>query len=140
MAIIDAKEHVVGRLSSIVAQRALMGERIDIINAEKAVVIGQEEVVVQRWRRRINLTRKGNPERGPKFPKRPDKILKKAITGMLPNKTNRGKKAEKRVRVFIGIPKGLDANKAENIRIAKYNGKEAAISLEELCKKLGAKW
>ncbi|MEM4598338.1 MAG: 50S ribosomal protein L13 [Candidatus Diapherotrites archaeon] len=140
MVVIDAKEHVVGRLSSIVAHRALLGEKIDVINAEKAVVIGREEIVVERWRRRINLTRKGNPERGPKFPKRPDKILKKAITGMLPNKTIRGRKAAKRVRVFIGVPEGIDAEKAESIRIAKYNGKEAAISLEELCKKLGAKW
>ncbi|MEM4662606.1 MAG: 50S ribosomal protein L13 [Candidatus Diapherotrites archaeon] len=138
--VIDAKDHVVGRLSSIVAQRLLLGEKIDIINAEKAIVIGKGDVVVERWLRRINLTRKGNPEFGPKFPKMPDKILKNAIAGMVPKKTARGKKALKRVRVFIGTPEGIDLSKVETIRIAKYNGKEAAITLEELCKRLGAKW
>jgi len=140
MAVIDATNHVLGRLASIIAERAMEGEKIDIINAEKAVVIGKENSTVEKWMRRINLTRKGNPERGPKFPTRPDRILRNAIAGMLPKKTRYGKKTLKRVRVFIGVPERFANEKAETIRIALYNGKEDAMSLEELCKKLGAKW
>lgn len=140
MVVMDATNHVLGRFASIVAKRAMQGEKIDIINAEKAVIIGKETRIVEKWKRRIDLTRKGNPELGPKFPKRPDKVMRSAIAGMLPKKTKRGKEALKRVRVFIGVPENLANAKAETIRIALYNGKEDAMSLEELCKKLGAKW
>ena len=39
MTVIDATNHVLGRLASIVAERALQGENIDIVNVEKAVII-----------------------------------------------------------------------------------------------------
>ena len=36
--IIDAKNLVLGRMATVVAKEALLGEKIDIINCEKAVV------------------------------------------------------------------------------------------------------
>lgn len=138
MAVIDATGHVLGRLSSIVAERALSGEKIDIINVEKAVVIGSPESITKKWKRRIDLKAKGNPFKGPKFPKRADRIARNAIAGMLPTKSIRGRKALKRVRTFIGVPEKLKNEKAETLKIAKHNEKETAVQLEMLCKKLGA--
>lgn len=140
MTVIDATNHVLGRLASIVAERALQGEDIDIVNAEKAVIIGHENSIIKKWKRRLDLTTKGNPNKGPKYPRRPDRVMRRAIAGMLPIESVRGRKALKRIRTFIGIPKKLSDAKKETIRIALYNGKEDAITLEELCKKLGAKW
>ncbi len=140
MAVIDATNHVLGRLASIVAERALKGERIDIINSEKAVIIGHEDAIVEKWKKRLELQAKGNPEKGPKYPRRPERILRRAIRGMLPMESERGRKAFKRIRTYIGVPEEFKDIKAETIKIAMYNGKEDAISLEELSKKLGAKW
>lgn len=140
MAVIDADNLVLGRLASIVAERTLKGEKIDIVNAEKAVVIGHENSIIEKWKRRLDLSAKGNPIKGPKFPKRPDGMLRKAIAGMLPTKSIRGRKALKRVRVFIGVPEKFANAELETIKIAQYNGKEDALMLGELSKKLGGKW
>jgi len=140
MAVIDADNLVLGRLASIVAERTLKGEKIDIVNAEKAVVIGHENSIIEKWKRRLDLSAKGNPIKGPKFPKRPDRMLRKAIAGMLPTKSIRGRKALKRVRVFIGVPEKFANAELETIKIAQYNGKEDALMLGELSKKLGGKW
>ena len=140
MVVIDATNHVLGRLASVVAERALQGERIDLVNAEKAVVIGHREHVVKQWKRRIDLSTKGDPTKGPKFPKKPDRLLRRTIAGMLPTKSIRGRKALKRIRAFVGVPERLSDAKMETIRIALYNKKEDSVTLESLCKKLGAKW
>jgi len=140
MAVIDATNHVLGRLASIVAERALQGEKIDLVNVEKVVVIGHREEVVKRWKRRLDLGAKGNPAKGPKFPKRPDRLMRRAIAGMLPTKSMRGRKALKRIRTFIGVPEKLSNADMETLKIAIYNKKEDSITLESLCKKLGAKW
>ena len=39
--VIDAKNLILGRMASIVAKRLLNGERIIIVNAEKAVISGK---------------------------------------------------------------------------------------------------
>ncbi|MCD6247760.1 MAG: 50S ribosomal protein L13 [Candidatus Diapherotrites archaeon] len=140
MVVINADNLVLGRLASIVAERALKGERIDIVNAEKAIVIGHKNSIIEKWKRRIDLSAKGKPTKGPKFPKRPDRMLRKAIAGMLPTESIRGRKALKRVRVFVGIPEKLTNAEFETIKIAQYNGKEDALTLGELSKKLGGKW
>ena len=36
--IIDATELIVGRFATVAAKKALLGERIDIINCEKAII------------------------------------------------------------------------------------------------------
>ena len=134
--IIDASGAILGRLASEVAKRALKGEEIIIINAEKAVISGNKEAVLEKYlhRRRI-----GNPKKGPFFPKRPDLIVKRAIRGMLPYKKKRGKEALKRIRVFIGVPEELDIE-AERVEKAKKRVDDIScpfIEVLELSKLLG---
>lgn len=140
MAVIDASNLVFGRLASIVAERALKGERVDIVNAEKSVIIGHKEAIIKRFKRKLGLKAKGNPEKGPKFSRTPDRMMKRAIRGMLPSNKDRGRKALKRVRVFVGVPKKLEGKETESIKIASYNGKEEAVELSELGRALGWKW
>lgn len=137
MAVIDASNLVLGRLASNAAERALKGEKIDIVNAEKTIIIGHKINVINKFKRKLGIGIKGNPEKGPKHSKTPYRILRRTIRGMLPYKRERGKKALKRVRVYLGVPKKFKEKKPETIKTAAYNGKEEALSLGEISESLG---
>ncbi len=98
--VVDATDCILGRVASEVAQRALDGERIAVVNAEAAVITGRREDVLERYRQRDSL----GSDRGPMYPKRPDGIVKRAIRGMLPYKRARGRTALENVRVYVGNP------------------------------------
>lgn len=93
----------------MVAKWALEGRRVVIVNAEKAVVTGDFNMVLNWYKTRISewLTHYNPPEKaGPKIPRKPDRILRRVIRGgMLPRKEFRGgRQAYRRVRVFMGVP------------------------------------
>lgn len=98
--VVDARDCIVGRVASQVAQRALADERIAVVHAEDAVITGRKEEILERYRQRDAL----GSDRGPAYPKRPDGILKRAIRGMLPHKRQRGREALANVRVYVGNP------------------------------------
>ncbi len=140
MAVIDATDLVFGRLASIAAERALKGEKIDIVNAEKCVIIGNKKTIMARVQRKLNMRGKNNPEKGPKHSRSPEKMLKSAVKGMLPAEKERGRQALKRVKAFVGVPERLSGEKAETLEIAAYNGKERASRLGDISRSLGWKW
>ncbi len=137
MKIIDATNSVLGRLASIVAKLALQGETIRIVNCEKAIISGERRHLIKFYTERIH---RGNALKGPYFPKNPEAIVRRTIRGMLPYKTERGKKALKRIKTYVGVPEEFK-NKAEKIpevlgenkKIIKY------ITLEDLSKRLGGR-
>ena len=138
--IIDATDTILGRLASFAAKKALEGYEVIIVNAEKAVITGNRKTVIKEYQEK---RQRGNPYKGPFFPKRPDRILRRTIRGMLPWKTHRGRVAFKRVKVYIGIPKELEGKEimklpeeytVKKLKIPKF------IYLGELSKILGAKW
>jgi large subunit ribosomal protein L13 len=98
--VVDARDCILGRVASIVAERALDGERIAVVNAEQAVITGRENDVIETYRTRHDLS----SDRGPNYPKRPDMIFKRSIRGMLPYKKQRGREAFESVRVYVGNP------------------------------------
>ena len=63
--IIDAKNVVLGRLSSFAAKQLLLGEEVDIVNCEEAVVSGKRAPIVENYIRRVD--RKA-PTKGPYLP------------------------------------------------------------------------
>ncbi|MFH1240540.1 MAG: 50S ribosomal protein L13 [Candidatus Diapherotrites archaeon] len=136
---IDATNLVIGRLSTVVAQKALAGESVTIVNAEKAVITGTQQAALERYKRRDSMTAKGNPHKGPKFSRMPDRILRYAIKGMLPMRSSRGRIALRKTRVYIGIPKELKGKKFETIENAKNKSRNYQ-SLEDISKAMGAKW
>jgi len=139
MAVIDATGLVAGRVASFAAEKALKKEKVTIVNAEKAVLTGNRSASIKRFKKRIDLGAKGNPEKGPKFPKRADMLLRRIVRGMLPFKKTRGKEAFKRIMVYMGVPKEFAGEKIETVGEAKYSEKEAFITLGELSKALGGK-
>ncbi|PSQ22454.1 50S ribosomal protein L13 [Halobacteriales archaeon QS_9_67_15] len=87
--VVDARDCILGRVASKVATRALEGETVAVVNAERAVVTGSEQDVIGTFEQRREL----GSDRGPAYPKRPDGIMKRSIRGMVPHKTSRGREA-----------------------------------------------
>ena len=121
-AVIDARDCILGRVASQVAKRALEGERIAVVNAEQAVITGRKEDVVGTYEDRIGL----GSDRGPYYPKRPDRIMKRSIRGMIPYKSPRGREAFERVRVYVGDPfedgdvlEGTSLNRLSNTKFVQ---------------------
>lgn len=121
MRVIDANNLVMGRVASVVAKDLLRGEKVVIVNAEKSVISGTKESIYGKYAERRERKSIINPLRfGPKFPRRPEGIVRRAVRGMLPYKTARGRKAFKNLRIYISVPEEFEG-KAETI-------KEASVS------------
>lgn len=126
--IIDAKGLILGRMASIVAKRLLDGEKIVIVNAGDVVISGDKYSVIQDAHEYLRI---GHPGKGPLHPRKPDLIVKRAIRGMLPYKTPRGREALKRLRVYIGIPDDLKGKSMETIPeadVSKLRGRYITVS------------
>lgn len=105
MIVVDGTNKPLGRLAAFAAKKALEGETVVILNAEKIIISGNREDIFARWKRRVDLRSLGNPRiHSPKHPRTVIGIVKRAVRGMLPYRTKRGKDAYSRVRVYRGVP------------------------------------
>jgi len=135
--IIDADGLILGRMASQVAKRLLNGEKIVIVNAEKAIISGRRLSIL---REKHEFLQVGHFRKGPYHPRRPDMIVKRVIRGMLPRKKPRGKEALKRLRVYIGVPK--DYEEKEKEKIPEADGRDLRgpyIRVSELARNIGWK-
>lgn len=114
--IVNAEGLILGRMASVIAKRLLKGEKVLVVNAEKAVISGKRKSKVMEAKGFLEV---GYPEKGPFHYKRPDRILRRTIRGMLPYKQPKGKQAYKRLKVFIGIPDELKNMEMETIKEAQ---------------------
>ncbi len=136
---INAENLVMGRLASLTAKKALEGETVIIVNAEKAVVVGTRNGIIGKYRTRMNRAAKGNPLKGPKYSKMSDRMLRNAVKGMLPTNSKRGREALSLVKVFIGLPEGEKIEEFERPEQAKNHEQKRFMTLEEVSKTLGAR-
>jgi len=116
--VIDGDGLLLGRMASMVARRAMSGEEIAIVNAEKAIISGSRARVLANYGQKRS---RGSREGGPFFPRRPDHIVKRTIRGMLPYKRTIGSDAFKRVRVYVGIPVEFVGSEREVLEDAHMN-------------------
>lgn len=134
--IIDAKNLILGRMSSFVAKKALLGEKIDIVNCENSVVVGKRKEIFGRYNK---MNKRGVHSKGPIIFKMPDRFVKRTIRGMIPYKTAKGRTAYKSINCHIGFPDILKKEKIEsldNINISKNNTIDY-INVKEICNHLG---
>ncbi|MBI2667190.1 50S ribosomal protein L13 [Candidatus Woesearchaeota archaeon] len=135
--IINAENLILGRMSTVIAKKALLGESIDVVNAEKAVIVGNKVNILENY---LNKIRRGDTMYGPYFPRTPDRLVRRAIRGMLPHKQEKGKSAFKRIRCYIGVPEDLKDKKLETIDNAKLSKRHINyMTVKELSKYMGAK-
>ena len=135
--VVDARDCIVGRVASQVAQRALDGERVAVVNAERAVITGSEGDVMSVYRQRDAV----GSDRGPNYPKRPDRIFKRAVRGMVPYEKTRGREALGRVRVYVGDPyeddSSVGADVLEDTSLDRLSNIKF-VSLGDVSENLGA--
>lgn len=116
--IINADNLIVGRLASFAAKKALMGEEVIIVNSENAVFSGNKKAVFEKFRRKVKM---GNVFKGPFISRTPDKIVRRAVRGMVDYKKYRGIQAYRKVKCFVGIPEKYKNENIENLEMAHIN-------------------
>ena len=131
--VVDARDCILGRVASEVAQQALDGDRVAVVNAEDAVITGNPESTMETYRKRAEV----GSDSGPYYPKRPDRIFKRAIRGMLPYKQDHGREAFENVRVYLGNPYDEDGEVLDGTSLDRLSNIKF-ISLGQISEKLGA--
>ena len=143
--LLDAKNKILGRFCSQVAKRAMLGERIVVVNSKDSIISGNKSDIHNKYLTKLNISTATNPKRGPFWPRRPDNFMRNVIKKMLPRKKLRGKEALRRVHVYISdIPERFkgryqklipgDVPNADISRLSYYN---KYITLENLCSRIG---
>jgi large subunit ribosomal protein L13 len=133
--LVNADGLILGRMASLVAKKLLNGEKVIIVNAEKAIISGKKRSKVAEAKEFLEV---GAPMRGPFHYRRPDRILRKTVRGMLPFKKPKGKTALKKLKVFISVPedlKGQQMVSLEEAQAAKLTG--PCFTLADLAKEIG---
>lgn len=106
-----------------------------IVNAEKIILSGKRKSKIAEAKQFLEV---GAPERGPFHYRRPDRMVRKTVGGMLPIKQPKGKNAWARLRVFMGVPEELKNQKTETFEEAQSSKlKGPSFTLGELAKEIG---
>ena len=136
--IIDATDLVLGRFCAVAAKKAILGEKVDIVNCEKAIITGTRGEIIARY---IHEHNRGTPGGGPFISRMPDRLVRRTIRGMVPRRGMRGRDAFERVMCYIGVPTQLEGKSFETLPKSNITMRRATryIKLAELCKQLGAK-
>ena len=136
--VIDATDHIAGRLSSNVAKLLLQGNRVSVINSEKIMISGKKNAIVSEYREFLKIASILNPKHGPFHPRKPDTIISRMIRGMLPRDKPSGKASLERLRAYIGSPKELKSLKKTQLEKAKIRKTSASyITMAELARNVG---
>jgi len=135
--VVDARNCILGRVASQIAELALDGERVAVVNAEDAVITGGEEDIMSVYRKRNEV----GSDRGPHYPTRPDRLFKRSVRGMLPYKTTRGRDAFENVRIYLGNPyeddDGVESDVLEGTSLDRLSNIKF-VSLGSISENLGA--
>lgn len=135
--IVNAEGMIMGRLASMAAKKALLGEKVYVINCDKALITGSRKQILDHYKAKRE---RGSPYHGPYFPQESHLIVKRTIRGMLPYRQEKGRAALERVRCYLGVPKDLAGKEAvalEEADKARLQTKKY-LTLKELSKLLGA--
>ena len=134
--IVNADGMVVGRLASAVAKKLLSGEEVSVVNAEKAVIAGHPKKTYMDFYGNVS---RGDPKKGPFYPRRPDMLLRRIIRAMLPVKKAKGREAYRKLKVYVGVPQGTKLEGAESPGKHVSSLKTRSMTIAELSEKLGWK-
>ena len=132
--VIDATGLVLGRMATTVAKRAIEGDEVHIVNAEKAIIVGASRKSIQehyQFKREVGTKRKG-----PFFPREPHMLVKRTCRGMINYTSSSGRAAYKRIKAHLGVPKELAGIKTFPVDHAKREAK-AFLTVAELSTWLG---
>merc|ERR1712137_658982 len=109
--VIDCKNHLMGRLASVIAKELLSGQKIVCVRTEDIAIAGslhRNKLRQEHWLRKRTNT---NPKKGPIHYRTPARMLWRVVRGMIPHKTARGQAALERLTTYEGIPHPFDKMK-----------------------------
>lgn len=139
--VVDASNCIAGRLCSYVSKLLLQGNRVAIINSERAMLSGNRYKTIEDYKKYLEVSSVTNPIHGPYHPRRPDRILTRMVRGMIPRRKPSGIAAFKRLRVYIGIPTEFQSSKKikifEDVKITKTES--YYITIGDVAKQIGWK-
>ncbi len=137
--VVDASNHIAGRLSSLVAKMLLKGNRISLVNCERIMISGSRSNTIHEYRQFLKINSIINPKHGPVHYRRPDTVITKMIRGMLPfEKKPSGKTSHKRLRAYVGSPKELKPFKKVQFEKAMIRRSASSYTtMGELCRVIG---
>ena len=137
--VVDATDHIAGRLSSNVAKLLIKGNRVSVVNCDKIMMSGTRSNQIKEYREFLEINSIINPKHGPVHYRRPDTIIRKMIRGMLPyDRKPSGKEAHQRLRTYIGSPKELKSLKKIQFEKAKIKKSVSNYTtMAELCRVIG---
>lgn len=103
--IVDADRQRLGRMASKIAKLLLSGVEVIVVNAEKAIVTGNKNAILEKYLR-LMRRRQLTSHKVIKvwYPRRPEKLVWYTIVRMLPRKKPRGREAMKRLKVYASVP------------------------------------
>jgi len=138
--VVDATNCIAGRMCSHVSKLLLQGNKVAIVNAEKAMLSGNRYMTIREAKEYLEINSVTNPIHGPFHPRRPDTILTKMVRGMVPKQKTHGIEAFQRLRVYIGVPEEMKSAKMQSFEDSKITRPEANyISMGEVAKQIGWK-
>ena len=135
---INAENLILGRIATFAAKQALLGEKVNIVNCEKAVMTGNKKSIFARYKAKREM---GQVFHGPYILRKPDRFVKRAIRGMLPYKQDKGRKAFERIKCYVGVPEKLkdkDIQTIEKANVAKVASLRF-VAVGDICKSMGGK-
>jgi large subunit ribosomal protein L13 len=138
--VIDATNCIAGRMCSHVSKLLLDGNKVTIVNSERAMLSGNRYKTIELYKEHLEISSATNPIHGPFHPRRPDTILTRMVRGMVPKRKTSGIEAFKRLRVYIGIPKGLRNSKLDSFNDSKISKPLSYyISVGDVARQIGWK-
>ncbi|XP_060580035.1 large ribosomal subunit protein uL13-like [Ruditapes philippinarum] len=142
--LIDARGHLMGRLAAIVAKTILQGQRVVIVRCEGINISGNFYRNKLKYLKYLKYRCNVNPSRGPFHYRAPSRIFFKAVKGMIPHTTTRGKEALGRLKVFEGVPPPYDKQKRKVVpaalRILRLKQNRRYCDLNRLAHEVGWKY
>ena len=137
--VVDATDHIAGRLASNVAKLLMQGNRVSVVNCEKIMMSGTRSNQIKEYREFLEINSVINYKHGPIHYRRPDTLMAKMIRQMLPyDRKPSGKEAHQRLRTYIGSPKEIKS--LEKIQFEKEKIRKSPSNytiLGELCRVIG---
>ncbi len=135
---IDGKGLIMGRLASLVAKMLLEGKSVYVFNTEEIVISGNKRSTIEQWKKKLEIQSRINPKHTPPHYRRPDRIFRRVVRGMLPRNKPKGKVAFSNLKIYHGIPEEFKGVKMIKLDKAIAKGFETDyMRLAELSKELG---
>ena len=139
MKVYNGENIILGRLATLVAKSALLGEEVKVVNCDKVVISGKKVMVFGKVKER--RARKGYPLKSAKHIRLTERYVKRSIRGMLPWKYTRGRDALKRIMCYPDVPaefEGKEFVKLDGISVEKLPTTNY-VTIKEICKHVGGK-